>query len=285
MEKCLIIPAASMLVFLCGCSVRQENISESEMTVTAVSTALTAETTAETIPETTTLTQITTPAEAQTTAESVTVTAQPETVPPVITEQTASADTPDEAVLYTEELNTEDAEWALLLVNPEHPIGEYIPPELTTLSNGVQIDTRIYPALQAMYDAMYAFGYAPFTREDFRTFEDQQAIMETRIARHMAEGYTAEGAKAQAEKYVAAPGKSEHQTGLAVDINASDGNTWPMYNWLSQHAYEYGFIMRYPQGSESITGYQYEPWHYRYVGKEAAAEITGKGITLEEYLS
>ena len=173
----------------------------------------------------------------------------------------------------------------LLLVNPEHPIGNYTPPELMTLSNGVQIDARIYPPLQEMYNAMFAAGYAPFTREGFRTFADQQEIMETRIARHIAEGYSQEAAKIQAEKYVAIPGKSEHQTGLAVDINASDGNSWALYGWLSQHAYEYGFILRYPQGAEGVTGYQYEPWHYRYVGKAAAAEITAKNITLEEYLS
>ena len=172
-----------------------------------------------------------------------------------------------------------------LLNNGLLPQDEYEPPELTTLPNGVQIDARIYPPLQEMYDAMFAAGYAPFTREGFRTFADQQEIMETRIARHIAEGYSQEAAKIQAEKYVAIPGKSEHQTGLAVDINASDGNSWPLYGWLSQHAYEYGFILRYPQGAEGITGYQYEPWHYRYVGKAAAAEITAKNITLEEYLS
>ena len=220
---------------------------------------------------------------AETTAVSTSESALTETTASAVSEETAEADI--DANAYNADLSEATEEWMLLLVNPEHPIEEYEPPELMTLSNGVQIDARIYPPLQEMYDAMFAAGYAPFTREGFRTFADQQEIMEARIARHIAEGYSQEAAKLQAEKYVAIPGKSEHQTGLAVDINASDGNSWALYGWLSQHAYEYGFILRYPQGAEGITGYQYEPWHYRYVGKAAAAEITAKNITLEEYLS
>ncbi len=199
--------------------------------------------------------------------------------------QTTATEYTAETESYTAELNEADSAWMLMLVNPTHPIEAYTPPELTTLSNGIQIDARIYPALQEMFDAARAAGYAPFTREGFRTFEEQQEIMDVRIARHIAEGYAPDAAKAQAEKYVAIPGKSEHQTGLAVDINASDGNSWALYSWLSEHADEYGFILRYPQGAENTTGYQYEPWHYRYVGKDAAAAITGRNITLEEYLS
>ena len=87
------------------------------------------------------------------------------------------------------------------------------------------------------------------------------------------------------EAYVAIPGTSEHELGLAVDINEAGGaDPWGLYNWLAAHAHEYGFILRYPQGKESITGIDYEPWHFRYVGKEAAAEIYSRQVTLEEYL-
>lgn len=95
-----------------------------------------------------------------------------------------------------------------------------------------------------------------------------------------------------ARMYSAEPGHSEHQTGLAMDVSGSTGqcaaddcfaNT-PEAKWLAQHASDYGFIIRYPKGKESVTGYNYEPWHVRYVGKAMAGEITARGQTLEEYL-
>jgi zinc D-Ala-D-Ala carboxypeptidase len=95
-----------------------------------------------------------------------------------------------------------------------------------------------------------------------------------------------------ANKYSAKPGTSEHQTGLAIDVSGSTGKCaaedcfagTKEANWLVDHAAEYGYILRYLKGKESITGYQYEPWHIRFVGKDIAKEIMAKGITLEEYL-
>lgn len=86
---------------------------------------------------------------------------------------------------------------------------------------------------------------------------------------------------------VAIPGTSEHQLGIAVDINADKAHSsnQEVYVWLADNAYKYGFILRYPLGKEKITGTAYEAWHYRYVGKEAAEEIYSKQICLEEYLS
>ena len=91
---------------------------------------------------------------------------------------------------------------------------------------------------------------------------------------------------------MAIPGTSEHQLGLAVDIvdkhsqvlDNSQADT-PAQQWLMEHSWEYGFILRYPEGKSEITGIIYEPWHYRYVGKEAAAEIHELGLCLEEYLT
>lgn len=96
----------------------------------------------------------------------------------------------------------------------------------------------------------------------------------------------------QTNKYMAQPGTSEHQTGLAIDILSSDyasldegfENT-DAHRWLLENISEYGFIIRYPKGKQDITGYAYEPWHLRYVGKQAATEINKKGLTLEEYLN
>jgi D-alanyl-D-alanine carboxypeptidase len=172
----------------------------------------------------------------------------------------------------------------LVLVNDSHPLSVLTPPELVTLSNGNTVDARMYPALQALFDAMRAKGLSPFVREGFRTNEMQQDILDTRIRTYVNQGYSKEKARSLALQYVAEPGTSEHQLGLAVDINSTDGNSWPCYNWLAAHAQEYGFILRYPQGKEKITGISYEPWHYRYVGEKAAAEIYAAGVTLEEYL-
>ncbi|MEH7502235.1 M15 family metallopeptidase [Neobacillus drentensis] len=97
----------------------------------------------------------------------------------------------------------------------------------------------------------------------------------------------------KARKYSAIPGTSEHETGLAIDVTGGDGKCaaedcfegTKEANWLQAHAAEYGFIIRYPKGKDSITGYQYEPWHLRYVGKAIAKEIMNRGITLEEYVN
>lgn len=99
--------------------------------------------------------------------------------------------------------------------------------------------------------------------------------------------YAATDGVAAANTYSAWPGHSEHQTGLAFDIgsiNNNYGNT-PAGKWLAAHAHEYGFIIRYPKGKESVTGYQYEPWHVRYLGVELATKVYESGLCLEEYLS
>lgn len=93
--------------------------------------------------------------------------------------------------------------------------------------------------------------------------------------------------KKMASEWVAAPGTSEHQLGIAVDINADKTKSTndEVYTWLAEHAWEYGFILRYPKDKENVTGTGYEPWHYRYVGKEAAKEIWQEGCCLEEYVT
>ena len=172
----------------------------------------------------------------------------------------------------------------LTLVNRTHAVPEGWTVSRVELRGGQSVDERIYPNLQAMFDTMRAQGLSPFVREGYRTHEYQVAVMQNRINTYLSQGYSESEAKRLAEQYVAVPGTSEHELGLAVDINSTDGNSWPVYNWLAQHAHEYGFILRYPDGKNSITGINYEPWHYRYVGKENAAAIHASGLTLEEYL-
>ncbi|MBR3629294.1 MAG: M15 family metallopeptidase [Oscillospiraceae bacterium] len=193
-----------------------------------------------------------------------------------------STEPPTEAP--TEPPTEPDESWKLTLVNRWNALPEDYDISLLTLSNGISVDERIYPDLQAMFDDARANGLQPMVREGFRTRSDQEAIMAERIAGYEAEGYSGEEARQKAEEFVAIPGTSEHELGLAVDINSTSDDAWGLYNWLAENAHEYGFILRYPQDKKSITGIDYEPWHYRYVGKEAAAEIHARQLTLEEYL-
>ncbi|MDP4097187.1 M15 family metallopeptidase [Paenibacillus sp. P96] len=103
--------------------------------------------------------------------------------------------------------------------------------------------------------------------------------------------YVAKDGEEKAKTYSAYPGTSEHQTGLAIDVSGTDGSCaaescfagTPEAEWLAAHAADFGFIIRYPEGKEKITGYKYEPWHLRYVGIDLAKEVSTQGITLEEY--
>ena len=177
-------------------------------------------------------------------------------------------------------------EWNLIVVNRWNEIPEDYSVTLTELSNGQKVDSRIYPYLQEMFDAMRADGIYPIVREGYRTAEEQQEILDERIQRYKNEGYSRSRAERLAKEWVALPGTSEHQLGIAVDINADKTRSAneDVYQWLADHAYQYGFILRYPQGKGDITGAEYEPWHYRYVGTEAALEIYQSQICLEEYM-
>lgn len=172
-------------------------------------------------------------------------------------------------------------------MNKWNPIQDEQHIDLTTLSNGQQVDSRIYPFLQAMFDDMRKDGVYPIVVSGYRTEKKQTAIYNEKIESYLAQGLSSGSAKLEAEKWVALPGTSEHQLGLAVDINAdgihSKGSE--VYNWLARNAYKYGFIYRYPTDKSDITGVSNEPWHYRYVGVDAAGEIYREGVCLEEYLA
>ena len=176
-------------------------------------------------------------------------------------------------------------EWNLIVVNRWNELPEDYEVELTELSNGQMVDSRIYPYLQEMFDAARTEGVYPVVREGYRTAEEQQEILDDKIQSYINQGYSQVKAERTAKEWVALPGTSEHQLGIAVDINAdkSKCSNEEVYAWLAENAYKYGFVLRYPPGKQKITGTSYEPWHYRYVGEEAAKEIYERGICLEEY--
>ena len=179
-----------------------------------------------------------------------------------------------------------DAEWNLLLVNDDYYVPENYEVDLWELQNGECVDARIYPYLQEMFDAAEEDKIYMVVADGYRSIEEQQQIMDEKIAEYKEQVLLEVLAKKKAEKWVAIPGTSEHQLGLAVDINAdvSVSSSEEVYGWLEDNSYKYGFIQRYPSDKVDITGISHEPWHYRYVGKDAAKEIFEQGVCLEEYV-
>ena len=179
----------------------------------------------------------------------------------------------------------------LTLVNPWNELPEDWQVDLVTLSNGLQIDRRCYDALQEMMDACREAGYEPLICSAYRTQETQQDLFNNKVAKLEAGGKSHDEAVQEAGTVVAVPGTSEHQLGLAVDIvdtqnqvlNRAQEDT-AVQQWLMEHCWEYGFILRYPPDKEEKTGIIYEPWHYRYVGREYAQAIRQSGLCLEEFL-
>lgn len=209
-----------------------------------------------------------------------------------VTEEYGSDDKPVNAAVSTEAHTEENpAEAAprkenLILINADNPIPEDYETELTVLSNGIYVASEIYPDLQAMFDDMRSQNIHPIVGEGYRTREQQQRMMDDKILSFQNSGYSYEQAVTEAKKWVALPGTSEHELGLAVDINADYAlsSNEAVYQWLDNYAHCYGFILRYPADKAHITGIDYEPWHYRWVGREAAQEIYSSGLCLEEYL-
>ena len=179
----------------------------------------------------------------------------------------------------------------LTLVNFENTIPKDWKVDLVQLNNGQSVDRRIYDDLIAMLQAAKSEGLNPLICSSYRTNEKQEQLYQNKVSEYLSQGYSKVEASDKAAVWVARPGTSEHQLGLAVDIvstntqrlDRSQENTVEQ-QWLIQNSWKYGFVLRYPTNKNSITGVGYEPWHYRYVGKEHAKKINELGVCLEEYV-
>ena len=185
----------------------------------------------------------------------------------------------------------------LILVNPWHEVpDDYEPRGLQQVTWGQEedqyMDARAAGPLLQMIDDCIAAGNDPLVVSGYRTMEKQELLFHNKILRLVQyDGVLWDDAPEIAARSVARPGTSEHQLGLAVDIIDynypylnEEQETMPTQQWLMEHCWDYGFILRYPNDKSEITGIIYEPWHYRYVGVEYAREIRDLGLTLEEYL-
>ena len=183
----------------------------------------------------------------------------------------------------------------LLLVNQWNQLPEDYAPELELVAEldgrRYELDRRCSEALWDMLADCAAAGGRPYICSAYRSAQDQQKLYQDKVRRLEKEGVSREEAPELAAESVALPGTSEHQLGLAVDIIDEE---YPFLDegqeetatqiWLMENSWRYGFILRYPNGTTEQTGIIYEPWHYRYVGREYAEEIHRMGLTLEEYL-
>ena len=172
-----------------------------------------------------------------------------------------------------------------ILVNKYTSLPEkYAPDDVVEMSNwysypGNSIRKEVYDAFKTMFNAAKEEGLTLIVNSSYRTYEVQKEIYDD---------YEDSRGLEYADKYAARPDFSEHQTGLSVDIfspgsNMSTFESTEEFKWLSENCYKYGFILRYPKGKEDITGYSYEAWHYRYVGKDLAKKVYDSGLTYDEY--
>lgn len=188
--------------------------------------------------------------------------------------------------------NEETRPWYLMLVNQSHPMEDGYVPELANIDDSHQVDARVLEPLQNMLKAASDEGYSLYVCSAYRSVDRQKELFNESMIDYVNQGMTYYEAAIETAKSIAWPGESEHATGLAMDIVSLDyagldekqGETDDQ-KWLMEHCYEYGFILRYPKDKSEDTGIIYEPWHYRYVGVEAALAIRDQGVTLEEYLN
>lgn len=191
-----------------------------------------------------------------------------------------------------EEANHED--WNLILVNPVQALPADFEIELAEVDNEQRIDKRIVDAWTSWKDAALVEGHRLFFASGHRDVERQATNFNRSVQEYISEGLTEEEAIEKSKEYLTEPGHSEHHTGLALDIVdeewiVSGQGLEPEYEneesqkWLVSSMSDYGFILRYPEGKEEITGISYEPWHFRYVGIENARFIEANNLTLEEY--
>ncbi len=186
-----------------------------------------------------------------------------------------------------------EEDWRLVLINKQHPIPDEYTFELgdiKTIKGTMKCDKRIIEDLLTMMQAAKADGVNIAICSPYRDLNRQKVLFNRKIQAYMSKGMSYMDAYSISSQAVTVPGASEHQIGLAIDIVSDDYITLDegfadtaAGKWLAEHSCEYGFILRYPKGKEYITSIEFEPWHFRYVGRDAAMLMTKEELTLEEF--
>ena len=210
---------------------------------------------------------------------------------PSSTSQPADSTPPDASSAAPVETIPRD-EWYMVLANRSSVLpGDFTVAETATVGEAV-IDARIAEALRQMVNDAAATGVKLKPTNGYRSIARQQELWDARVKTLMEGGLSQADAETKAIDYTSAPGTSDHNTGLGLDIVSEDHPAkdagfaeTAAAQWLAEHAADYGFILRYPSDKTEATGMDYEPWHYRYVGSEQAHKIKESGLCLEEYLA
>jgi len=172
----------------------------------------------------------------------------------------------------------------VVLVNGDHTVPEYYKPNLVEYIPWHQVaEVALEPLTQMLEDCKEA-GYLYEFNSAYRSIQVQEDILSLRTQEHVNMGYSQEDAYAKARETVALPGTSEHHLGLAVDVLNVANAEKKALDWLGEHCWEYGFILRYAEEKAHITGIVHEPWHFRYVGTRVSMDMKDSGLCLEEYL-
>ena len=181
--------------------------------------------------------------------------------------------------------------WCLILTNAEYPVPEDYAVTLRDVPGTDQkVDERIYEPLINMLEAMKAEGLSPVVCSGYRTLDKQEKLFNRKVSAYVKKGRSKEESYALARQTLSIPGSGEHCLGLAVDFYTRSYHQLerafektPEGKWLREHAQDYGFTLRYDEGKEEITGIEYEPWHFRYVGVDVARYLKEHNLSLEEF--
>lgn len=183
---------------------------------------------------------------------------------------------------------TDAEKWNLAIINTKYPLPDSYAPTLSNAINGsnIQLDSRVSEHYAEMYAAAKLSGCVLTPYSGYHTYALQETTYNRKVNFYINKGMSAEEANQKASAQVLPAGCSEHNAGLAMDIvsASSDFINTKEYKWLCENAHNYGFILRYPEDKTAITGMNFEPWHWRYVGTQAAKEMKEKNQCLEEYL-
>lgn len=181
--------------------------------------------------------------------------------------------------------STQLSDWKLVLVNYDNKMPDHFDSKIIT-AFGMQMDSRVVQPYTEMLAAAKKDGISLWISSAYRSPEKQQELFEQEVKNYSRNGVSEVEAIAKAEQSVARSGYSEHNTGLALDLNGVKENFGgtPASNWLEEHAADYGFILRFPKDKQEITKIKYEAWHYRYVGVENAKKMKEMNFCMEEYV-
>ena len=206
------------------------------------------------------------------------------------TQQEKSSEEQDTQKL-AEEFAQEKQEWYLLLANVDNPLPQDFTVETEVVQNSFEMDARVAQTMRDMIDAAAKDGVDLLVCSAYRSIEKQQTLFDEQVQIYLNQGKSQQEAYDLTASAIAIPGTSEHHTGLAADIVTPTHQTLdPEFadteagQWLQEHAWEYGFVLRYPEDKQDVTKIIYESWHYRFVGKTHAKLMKESGLCLEEYL-